>query len=104
MLDSLDRILTATQAARGPRAGLTHAELTEACTRPCGTPPSHCRGSLEFRGGAVDAAQAGEGDVGDTVTIDVFRCGHCHHNVVVAICPDGWRLRNDYPRGIPKGG
>ncbi len=92
----LTAILAATAAARSGVHGLTHAALTELCTRPPGTPPSQCRGSLEFRDSAVDSAQAGEGDVGTDVTIDLFRCGHCHQTLVVAIGPAGWRLRNEY--------
>ncbi len=82
-------------------ATTTHAELTEVATRPPGTPPSQCPGTIEFAGGFFDAAQEGEGPAGESVPVEFCRCRRCGSTIVVSHGPQGWRIRNQIDRPDP---
>lgn len=76
---------------------MTHSELSAACARPPGWPPSECPGELVVAGSVrFDAAQEGEGDVGTDVRVLTYECSRCGEVVVVSHGANGWRLRNTY--------
>lgn len=75
---------------------MTHAELSAACRRPPGEPPSECMGELDVGDYGTDQSQANEGDVAIDVKVLLYRCHACNATVVVAHGADGWVLRNEY--------
>jgi hypothetical protein len=81
---------------------MTHMNLSEICIRPPGTPPSRCPGELDCLESRTDSAQAGEGDVGDVVSVDFYRCRYCHQSIVIRHAADGWRQVFDAdPEALP---
>lgn len=88
---------------------MLHCELTKNCVRAPGVPESECRGELVDvtpYGKVVrrarpirDAAQNGEGDVGQSVSVRLRRCLYCKETLVTAKCPNGTeRLRNQWSK------
>ena len=86
---------------------MTHCDLLMSLVRPPGTPPSGCMGSLvrvdpsgariaDDAAPILDVAQNGEGDAGDMVGVELYRCVLCRSTLVVAGEGDSRRLRNDY--------